>query len=221
MDDSEELEVLFLDIDGVLNSASSAVYYNRLWKNGNKVRKGYAKENFDLMAVSNLRNILETFPNLKIVVSSTWRLSGYEKVKEDLFFINPKRIIDITPATRRSHRGTEIGMWLKGKKVKRYVILDDDSDMGWRCIHLIQTRGVDGLTYSDMVRVIKRLKGRWEWGRLISDSIRWWIRSPLKRSCWRLNLWFTYSVKRRFSKSFFGRLLKGKSGTEKSSLKSG
>ena len=69
--------ILFLDVDGVLNSQVwyRSKEFNELWKARRPFTEDWELEAFDPKAISVLNTILDTFPELQIVVSSTWRLS--------------------------------------------------------------------------------------------------------------------------------------------------
>lgn len=79
------MKLIFLDMDGVMNSVQSAIFYHdfmqlpnswfkEVWR-GKSESIGYRGE-ICPYAVSNLRNLLEDFPETKIVISSTWRLGN-------------------------------------------------------------------------------------------------------------------------------------------------
>lgn len=121
------MKVIFLDIDGVLN-----VIPKDFDKYG-----GIFHDHF----VDNLRKIINT-TGAKIVISSTWRISGLEDMKnmwKDRSL--PGEVIDITPNEvdvvkagvcdyyDMVKRGDEIKLWLDNNKVDNYVIIDDDNDM--------------------------------------------------------------------------------------------
>lgn len=117
------MKIIFLDIDGVLN-----VYCQSRDKYGCT---------FHDNLVDNLRWIIES-TNAKIVVSSTWRLSGKQSILDMWEYRNlPGEVIDITPnltygsgLNSNTKRGNEIQQWLDEHiDVTKYVILDDDSDM--------------------------------------------------------------------------------------------
>ena len=65
---------LFLDIDGVLNTTSYSNYL--IDHNEDEVDEDGAI--FDPEAVANLAYIVEKVPDVKIIISSTWRLKGWE-----------------------------------------------------------------------------------------------------------------------------------------------
>ena len=61
------MKVLFLDIDGVLNSVEFSQ---------KQVRRSLLADTsqIDPVACSKINNLVKTVPDLKIVISSTWRL---------------------------------------------------------------------------------------------------------------------------------------------------
>jgi hypothetical protein len=121
-------KIIFLDIDGVLN-----VYCQDRDEYGCTFHKHFE---------DNLKWIIEQ-TNAKIVISSTWRTNGLERL-QNMWIVRSLagEIIDITPPT--SHivkigicefydevcRGHEIQQWLdENKYVGTYCIIDDDNDM--------------------------------------------------------------------------------------------
>lgn len=108
-------KVIFLDIDGVLN-----VYCEGRDEYGCTFHKHFE---------DNLSWIIKQ-TKAKIVISSTWRFSGLEILKEmwDKRGL-PGEVIDITPDLNNLKRGDEIQHWLDNNKVINYVIVDDDNDM--------------------------------------------------------------------------------------------
>jgi hypothetical protein len=117
------MKVIFLDIDGVLN-----VYCQS--------RDEYGCIFHDHL-VDNLKWVIEQ-TGAKIVVSSSWRLSGEKSIMDMWNFRNlPGEVIGITPnlsygvkLNTYTPRGKEIQQWLdEHPEVTNYVIFDDDSDM--------------------------------------------------------------------------------------------
>ena len=108
-------KVIFLDIDGVLN-----VYCED--------RDEYGCT-FHQHLVENLEMIIRK-TGAKIVISSTWRLSGLIIMKEMWEKRNlPGEVIDITPFHEDRVRGNEIQEWINQYNPTNYVIIDDDSDI--------------------------------------------------------------------------------------------
>jgi hypothetical protein len=149
--------VVFLDIDGVLNNRGC-------FRPGNcDPRFG---RNPDPFCVDALNYITET-TGAKIVVSSTWRISGLEHMRETMRRWGVTgEVMDITPRleTRNGDiwlsapRGTEIQAWLADSDNPPFVILDDDSDMEHLSDRLVQTNFEQGLTWSLACQAIKKIK---------------------------------------------------------------
>ena len=138
---------LFLDIDGVLNT----IRYNDYLIEHGEVETDEDGAIFDPEAIANLAYIVKNVPDLKIVITSTWRFKGWDWMnslweKRQL----PGRIYSFTPALdivcfkdllnqKNSNstfpygtRGLEINEWLRLNVKKgtphNYVILDDEID---------------------------------------------------------------------------------------------
>lgn len=127
------MKVLFLDFDGVLNSAASFVMEDRKRKGQRKKVKqdlGPINETLCHVCTSNFQLILEHFPELKIVISSTWReLFQLEWLQNKLqsYGIDSSRVIGKTPVKYSGVRGQEISLWLEEHpEVTKFVILDDN-----------------------------------------------------------------------------------------------
>lgn len=119
------MKVLFLDVDGVLNSRDY-------------VRRQRAKDrnyrlwlDVDPVAVAMVQRIIKE-TGCKVVLSSTWRLY---KDSRDLVAKRVCQYIDCTEDLQRGakrgivDRGEEIKLWLdKHPGATHYAILDDDSD---------------------------------------------------------------------------------------------
>ena len=145
-------KLIFLDIDGVLNSVQSAEMY-LAWDNEyNPYRQ------FCLNSITMLAKILKYHEDCKIIISSTWRL-GCKTIEDLKDIFEPidnesirkliqNRIIGRTPILykdikignqidhRSCFRGEEIQKWIDDNQDKldvdfKFVILDDDSDMGY------------------------------------------------------------------------------------------
>jgi hypothetical protein len=152
--------ILFLDIDGVLNSVQGDVYH--LKTNGERMPE------FELcpIAISNLQYIFEQVESLRIVVSSTWRGWGLNRMKTILssYGINSDYVIDITPFIEQdgqhAKRGFEIQAWLdkNSEMVDKFVIVDDDADMVHLLPYLVQTDSYEGLMWRKAEQIIEKLK---------------------------------------------------------------
>ncbi len=148
------MKVIFLDVDGVLNSFAGLV------KRGGQSIMGIYQEHEEVL------DWVLRHTDAKLVISSTWRL-GYnldQFQSSELFSYGliANSVIDITPRLSGSFRGLEIDQWLKKNQetlgVDDFVILDDDSDMHPHMDHLIQTVGDYGLTYREGLMIVERLQ---------------------------------------------------------------
>jgi len=143
------MHVIFLDVDGVLNTTHSS-----MWT--------ISKKKLKL-----LRRLVET-TGAEIVVSSTWRVPRWTAIdnKQPLdvlrkkLFYSKMKIFDKTPIIYDKgcavDRGIEIDQWLKDHpEVTNYVILDDcDEFTKEQKSHLVLTNPDNGLTEIDVILAI-------------------------------------------------------------------
>jgi len=134
--------VLFLDVDGVLNSARF------LRENPGVFDRGEDEAGaMDPLAVARLEQVL-TRTGAVIVVSSTWRLLN--TVGQILDFLHRRgapsaRIVGVTPHLT-GYRGEEIKTYLKDHPgITRFAIVDDDSDMAPYHHKLVKTTWDEGM----------------------------------------------------------------------------
>ena len=126
------MKVIFLDIDGVLNTSQTFIDINNEYK-----KTGIRRVEIDLSRVELLSNIVQE-TNSVIVLSSSWRVFGKminntftplnDKMKSliEIFKKYNLLIHDITPYDKNRIRQNEILSWLENKNVDSFVILDDD-----------------------------------------------------------------------------------------------
>lgn len=150
------MKVIFLDVDGVLNSEDDLLIY----REKNKITGCILYAEVEDRPLKLLKEIVDkTFA--KIVVSSSWRIGCerngrqsifgrglYEKLEKRLKDYGME-IYDITPSLGTgTQRGDEIREWLSQNETENFIILDDDSDMCEyvETKHFIQTTYKRGLT---------------------------------------------------------------------------
>lgn len=124
------MKVIFLDLDGVLNSNDYLCALNTLYEKNRAITGDQYGDLFDPRCVMWLEIIIAQ-TDAEIVISSTWRRSGLQAMK-DLWNHRklPGKVVDITPRFPNEVRGFEIKMWLEDHpEVTDYVILDDNTDM--------------------------------------------------------------------------------------------
>lgn len=142
------MKVLFLDFDGVLN----------VWPNPS--RSG----DFHKPSCVNLELLLSRVPDLKIVISSSWRTYGLAACRDILKSngIDPRRVIDVNGDEQSpvdsNHRGYQVDAWLKRHpEVKKFAIVDDQSDFHQKH-RLVKTNKYVGLTQANVESLIKLLE---------------------------------------------------------------
>jgi hypothetical protein len=167
-----DLKLLFLDVDGVLNSTNWFKSDER--KAELKTAEDHHHTHIDPKAVDQLNRIVfET--DCTIILSSTWRrlysLGEFLRIlrKKGLTERSWSAFIDKTPILDGKTeggiytaviRGDEIAAWLKAHPKADgavVVILDDDADMGDLLPNLVCTHGIEGLTTETADEVIRRL----------------------------------------------------------------
>lgn len=167
------MKVLFLDVDGVLNSTDwesrcpSKEEMLILWPKLLPLER-HALRYLDPDAVARLEQIVEKTEAL-VAVSSSWRLDWpLPKLNELLRIRGFKHMLfSATPATHEvwtqsiysfPGRGAEISGWLSLiNHEAQYVIVDDCQIHGHPPFNVYQTDPRKGLTDVDAAEIIKRL----------------------------------------------------------------
>ena len=174
------MKVLFLDIDGVLNSENWFAYRIYCVKNNMvNILMNFVDTDdrnikhkltmLDDRAIANLNRIIEE-TGCKVVLSSSWR-SSIES--ENIFTQNLLKLkgfkyelYDVTPRLWFNdfsiRRGEEIKLWMdkesEKNEIESFVILDDDSDiLPEQMNNFIHIDGQVGLTDRDVFTAIEIL----------------------------------------------------------------
>lgn len=152
------MNIIFLDIDGVLNSTNKLIeVYNKTGKPHSGV--SYP---FDERCLENLKKLV-TETHSKIVITSTWR-----KYEEDMkVLLNvldnynlKEEIIGYTPVLYQK-REYEIKEYLsKLSELPNFVIIDDIRDMGELSKYLVVTSPQTGLTSENVEDAKNILKSK-------------------------------------------------------------
>jgi hypothetical protein len=153
-----QMKVLFLDIDGVLNS-SKFIHENqeKIINMTSLLSRGTAE--IDPICLTRIRKVVET-TGCQIVISSSWRiLHPLDEIKDMLKELGWEApIIDITPRKRSGIRGDEVKAWLNDHlEVKQFACVDDDSDFH-PDQNLVQTSWENGILDSHVEMLINILK---------------------------------------------------------------
>ena len=158
------MKVIFLDVDGVLNSEVSREQERNNFDN-------WMEHEVSEMHVNNLKKIVDA-TGAQIVLSSSWRFdhpkaTGRDFIADPLMKVLDRKlkaagldIIDVTPDLRGKIRGAEIQDWLdRHSEVERFVILDDDTDMlEEQKSFFVNTTFKNGLTEDLVKKAIEILK---------------------------------------------------------------
>jgi hypothetical protein len=140
------LKVLFLDIDGVLNSTRSCI-----------ANRGYPFDfslehmaMFDHIAVAMIRGLCAA-GGVSVVVSSAWRLTHHWDAIGRALDLPTMGSTPQLPGVR----GGEIAAWLaEHPEVTQYAIVDDDADMlPEQMPFFVKTNGHEGLSFANLSRL--------------------------------------------------------------------
>jgi len=162
------LRVLFLDIDGVLNSNA----YLKANPGAFDRSKGYISM-FDPVACARLQAVL-TATGAKIVISSSWRIvhsideiRGYlaaRGVTAEVIGFTPSGGYDLSadhafPTNETlTCRGAEILAWVhEHPELESYAVVDDNSDMDGVRERFVQTTWAHGLQPEHMLPLVRTL----------------------------------------------------------------
>lgn len=150
-------KVLFLDIDGVANSGAYIKLLDGLFDD--------PKNQMDPVGVARINAITDQ-TGAKIVVSSTWRLAFISQPNALSMLQSCMRAYGITGEVigmtsnkvwaTRNRRGKEIQEWVEDhyNEIEKFVIIDDDSDMGRMSKHHIKTMFEDGIQDSHVEQIV-------------------------------------------------------------------
>ena len=162
LDVSNDASIVFLDIDGVLNSRVSR-------ENGDHLP--------DPAMLSNLKLAMQQVPNCLIVLSSTWRLdSTLARPLRDVLSSEGLSITDFTPDLEKLHIGDrvdEIILWLREHKSEGlpWVAVDDMDLLAMNskltAEHFVRTYDGTGLTPGNADELRLKLQAQ----RTLRDSV--------------------------------------------------
>lgn len=142
------MKVLFLDIDGVLNSFKSILLHGSLFIKSKDVASKL--DPYGSLFIKRL-----TQHGVTVVLSSTWRKgSEFEEWGSQAFdFKVSDRTCDYPFSG--AMRGDEVKIWLdEHPEVTHYCIVDDDSDMlPEQMSHFTKIDGKEGITFADMEKI--------------------------------------------------------------------
>jgi hypothetical protein len=168
------IKLIFLDIDGVLNSRNSCM------RNHQKLVKKYGTDydvpwheqilidNPSPIAIKYLNWIIKE-TKAQIVISSTWRDEA-KLIMWNRYFAMCGLRGEVCGVTKnlQTNRGREIDDWINDtsniniEKLESFVILDDDNDMEPHMDRLVLCSNINGLTSKEAQEAIKVLGRKYE-----------------------------------------------------------
>lgn len=149
------MKIVFLDIDGVLNSE---MFFNNKCMDDNEMI-------IDPVPVNRLVNICKNNTDVRIVLTSLWRQGDISLTKKRLCKCHENIIplipymIDETIRRYDRNRGKEIKQWLRNcpMHIDSYVILDDD-DFDIDDENLIKVDSYYGLYGENVLDIYRKLR---------------------------------------------------------------
>lgn len=165
------MKIIFLDIDGVFNSAeydkSERYLMETVGMSDAEIMLIAHHTHLDPLAIQ-VFNGLVKHSGAEVVLSSTWRVR-YSPEEMTKMFKDRGGEFEIKTATpvlygklsERIPRGKEIAAYLKAleKQPESFVILDDHDDMVHLKPYLVKTNVKYGLTKDDVEKALKILNG--------------------------------------------------------------
>lgn len=159
----KKYNIIFLDHDGVLCLAHN-------WGSRKKTKRDF--DDFDQECVSILNNILDTFPNTEIVVSSDWRLYEEDLLTMQYHYIQmgvKKFPIDYTPDLSNDKSVRQYKAKMRANEILKYCqehqaeietwVAIDDLDLNLPANNFVKTNTEFGLSEAGILeQVIKNLK---------------------------------------------------------------
>ena len=142
------MKIIFLDIDGVLNTIRTARLFGNHFIN-------------DSLVALVAKIVAAT--DAKIVLTSNWRIDEDDKkVVEKALAIHDLEIFDCTPVIEPPDdgfvfRNKEIQLWLDDKVVQKFAILDDDPRADLKEGSFFQIDETIGLTEETIEKAINHL----------------------------------------------------------------
>ena len=145
------MKYIFLDFDGVLNTEKHQAYLRSIRMN---TCDGYGPI-FDPDAVECMRCIVSRVPDCCIVIISSWKFEGEDRMYKLWQDRNlPGVLAGITPTLipeslddLYAGKGREIKAWLASHPTSHYVILDDVPDfLSKQMPHYIEINPIVGIT---------------------------------------------------------------------------
>lgn len=162
------MKVIFLDIDGVLNSDRSVIALPMQTIFENDYRFNYLVSKVDPVAIALLNKITKETGAVLVGSTSNRIHLGFDGLDHALKEMGVESILyDITPSLS-TNRGGEIQEWLNNHNtlaegesiIESFIIIDDSDDMlSSQQENFVRVNPAVGLAVNDMRKAIKILNG--------------------------------------------------------------
>lgn len=161
------MKIIFLDIDGVLNTHESMYrrYFNRDVCLEEEI--GLERPMYHELSYYSTRLLSDIIKEVdaNIVISSTWRYhwepQEMEKIMKYFGFEHDNKVIGSTDILSGQPRGIEIQKWLDDNKhlgIENFIIIDDDSDMEHLSDKLVKTENETGFLMTHRIKATNMLR---------------------------------------------------------------
>lgn len=156
------MRIIFLDIDGVLNST---MWMNSCARNDIDDVQTLMVDPVCVLLICQICKDLDA----KIVITSSWRTGSLQSTMQELrqykalvplleYVIGETPYRDRTAQSDNVHRGIEIKYWIElfEEDIDEYVIIDDDTDfLDEQSQHLVNVNPTYGFTMIDAIEVVR------------------------------------------------------------------
>lgn len=139
------MQVIFLDIDGVLNSVDFITKVTEEGRVGKFGTNEWWSGHINPERVQHLNKIIAE-SEAKVVISSTWRIGKSPERMQEILDMKgfEGEVIDCTTTDHMDCRGHQIQAWLDmHPETLSFVIIDDDPDMAELMPYLVKTTYLD------------------------------------------------------------------------------
>lgn len=146
--------VIFLDIDGVLNSPEYIRDIKRKVSNYEFYKDPFYSS-IDPKKIELLNKLLEK-KDIKIVISSSWRRKGLRAINKSLRKKGLKKDIEYTTSLREMDRGLQILEFINLYEINNYAVVDDDISTIIDYIpenRIVKIEGSKGIVEEDLEKI--------------------------------------------------------------------
>lgn len=151
------LRLVFLDIDGVLNSYPFLERHDAA--DPDEADDRYWTSMLDPAAVARLNRLLDA-TGARVVIASSWRCAmPLERLRQILLAAGLEGVIEGQTAPELNHRGRAVSAYLAERPCRDYVILDDDPFQKPHTGRLVHTDPELGLTEAQVDEAIELVCG--------------------------------------------------------------